>query len=100
MVHRTAVEKGWWEKPRNFGDIIALMHSELSEAYEAFRAGHAPNETWYVDGKQEGIPSELADVAIRLLDFCEAEGFSLEAAIIEKDAYNKTRPYHHGGKIA
>ncbi len=34
-VHDTAREKGWWDKERNDGEMIALMHSELSEALEA-----------------------------------------------------------------
>ncbi len=47
-----------------------------------------------------GIPSELADVAIRLADLAGALGIDLEQAIIEKHRYNRTRAYRHGGKRA
>ena len=36
-IHKNAVEHGWWDSPRTFGDIIALCHSELSEALEEHR---------------------------------------------------------------
>lgn len=38
-VHQNAVEHGWWDGPPTFGDIVALCHSELSEALEAYRDG-------------------------------------------------------------
>ena len=30
--HSTAKLKGWWDDERNDGELLALMHSELSEA--------------------------------------------------------------------
>ena len=36
-AHAIAKDKGWWDEERNFGDLIALVHSELSEALEAYR---------------------------------------------------------------
>ena len=39
-AHAIAREKGWWDEPRTFGDLIALVHSGLSEALEAYRGKH------------------------------------------------------------
>lgn len=64
-VHENAVNHGWWDEERSFGELIALCHQELSEALEEYRKGHQPDETYYSDGgKPEGIPSELAKVSI------------------------------------
>ena len=58
-IHENAVKHGWWEEERNFGELIALCHSELSEALEEARSGEDYTHTYYrADGKPEGIPSE------------------------------------------
>jgi NTP pyrophosphatase (non-canonical NTP hydrolase) len=97
-LHHTAVSKGWWEEERTFGDIISLMHSELSEALEDFRNGKKYGEIYYEGKKPCGIPTELADCIIRILDFCGKNNIDIEDALIKKIEFNKTRPHRHGGK--
>lgn len=125
-IHENAVAHGWWDDPRSFGDIVALCHSELSEALEEFREGR--NETWYEclnheagclygerctgcgisskdspchyrSKKPEGIEVELADCIIRILDYCGHAGIDIDECIAIKHEYNKTRSYKHGGKV-
>jgi NTP pyrophosphatase (non-canonical NTP hydrolase) len=91
---------GWQDEYRSIGDLICLMHSELSEAFEEHRHGKAPTEVYQNPGhdKPEGIPIELADAVIRIAQFCGQYGIDLEDAIKRKMAYNETRGRRWEGK--
>jgi hypothetical protein len=136
IFHDLAIRKGFWgDKPptitsadtgltrldpvvaplqRNFGEIIANLHSEIDEAWKEWRDGHDFGEIYFNEsiswstpelavgngGKPEGVPIEFADLIIRALETCAALGIDVERAIRLKHAYNMNRAYRHGGKRA
>ena len=111
-IHKTACAKGWWDEniinipdcpkiiPRSIGDQFSNFHAEISEAWEEYRNGHGMNEIYYKDNKPEGVPIELADCIIRILDTCGAYDIDIKEALRIKMEYNKNREYRHGNKLA
>lgn len=93
--------KGWYDEDRRFGEDMALLHSEVSETLEAYRDHKVADVTDPGNplAKPEGVPSELADVLVRLLDTCNRYGIDLFKEWRRKMDYNWTRPYRHGGRV-
>lgn len=87
-IHNNAVAHGWWDNERPIPETLCLIHSEVSEALEAYRKGDFEN-----------FREELADVVIRILDACGGYKIDLEYEILKKHEFNKKRPYRHGNKI-
>jgi NTP pyrophosphatase (non-canonical NTP hydrolase) len=94
-AHSTAVKKGWWDTDRSDGELIALMHSELSEALESLRNGNLPDDKI---PEFSGVEAEFADVIIRIMDMSVKRGYNVAEAIEAKMKYNQGREYKHGGK--
>ncbi len=119
-VHELAKEKGWYNPPKSDLEVMALIHSEISEAVEELRSKEEKpylyqlqdmegreekfpvlpdHRLWDPALKPEGLASELADAVLRILDYCEWKGINLEEAIKLKHAFNRTRAYRHGKKL-
>ena len=82
------------------GDDVVIRHRDDFDHPRVTRFTRAQAHDAGIDVKPEGIPIELADVIIRVLDLCGRYGIDIEAAIREKHAYNLTREHRHGGKKA
>src|SRR3990167_1827463 len=87
----------WWENletgeplQRNVGEMIALMHSELSEMLEAHRKDLMDDKLIH----RKGLEVEASDLLIRLLDFCGGLKLDLGGSYIEKMKYNGQRADH------
>lgn len=94
-VHKANMK--WWKNidtgepiKRNKGELLCLIHSEISECLEGERK----------DLMDDKLPNrkmaevELADALIRILDYSAGFGYDLQGAVTEKLAYNATRKDH------
>lgn len=90
-VHKYAKEKGWWDNERPIPELLCLIHSEISEALEAYR-NNIPA------GESGCLGEELADAVIRIWDMAEALEINIVEEVNKKHKYNMTRPYRHGNK--
>lgn len=85
QIHKNAKAKGFYDKPRNIGELFMLIVSEMGEATEAHRKGRTANLQLFEDQYRKNrdlfidlfavdikdtVEDEIADVVIRLLDYC------------------------------
>lgn len=78
------------------------MSSRDKNTYRVYQGGQRElmddtkwAELGYV-GKPDGVPSELADIIIRVLDACAAWGVDIDEAVRRKMEYNAGREHMHG----
>lgn len=66
-IHENAVNHGWWETKRPIPELLCLIHSEVSELFEAFME----------KGLTE-VSEETADIVIRILDMTAGYGLNYD----------------------
>ena len=93
-----AEEHGFLVPIRSLGSDLAMVHCEISEALQAYRA-EEPYVYYGEDGKPEGVAVELADAIFRIMTICGERGIDLESVMEEKYQYNLTRPWMHGKRF-
>lgn len=115
-IYERNVEKGFYEKEKNIGEMLCLIHSEVSEALEADRnrsyamltepqrnvlMGWTGSDDFVKDYKDKvkgSFEEEMADIFIRLLDMCAFKGIDIEFHVKAKMRYNLSREKYHGKK--
>jgi len=95
--HGAAVKGGWWHDlatgeplQRNKLEMIALIHSELSEAVEGIRKGI--NDDHLPQYPMEDV--EIADTLVRCFDYIGGHKLKTADALVDKLAYNANRADH------
>jgi len=115
QIHENAVSKGFYEDKKNIGEMLCLIHSEVSEALEADRKNiHTKTKAnifvvngWtsdsyfkdsFIKNVKDSFEDELADIMIRVMDLATFKGINLEEHIKAKMRYNSMREHKHGKK--
>jgi len=115
QVHKNARDKGFFDQPKNLGEMLCLIHSEVSEALGAIRQEkYASNkdisdsdyllergniQDWDSHFKhhiKNTFEDELADIVIRIMDLCAFKNIDLEWHIKAKMRSNELREFKHG----
>jgi len=87
VVMTQAKKKKFGTKPQDIcvGEKFALLHCEVSEAYEAYRHNN-------IDGK-DGFKEELGDILTRLLHLAGIFNIDLQKELLKKVKFNKKRTW-------
>lgn len=120
QIHENAKSKGFYNGEKNTGELLCLIHSEVSEALEADRKKLYTNvseiklkgladknygtsfyddeifKDFFTTCVKNTFEDELADVVIRVLDMCAYRGIDIESHIKAKMRYNSSRKFMHG----
>ena len=117
QIHQNNIKKGFFENEKNIGEMLALIHSEVSEALECDRKNRYVNDDikrytkeFYPENEdnlfkiefenfiKDTFEDELADIMIRVMDLAAFKKINLEDHIFAKMRYNSLREYKHGKK--
>lgn len=78
--------KGFKSDEKRIWEMLALIHSEVSEATDCYKKGKP----------LEAVGEELIDALIRILHLLSVLGLDAEELYQEKMAENWRRPYRYG----
>lgn len=114
QIHENSRSKGFFDTEKNIGEMLCLIHSEVSEALEADRKDRhshrvgAQSVNGLVDDEvfkreftaevKDTFADELADVMIRVMDLAAFKEIDLEQHIRAKMRFNSLREHKHGKK--
>lgn len=94
-VHQANIK--WWQDTttgerikRNKGELLALIHSEISECLEGERKDLMDDKLPH----RKMAEVELVDALIRIMDYAAGFGYDLQGAFDEKMAFNAQREDH------
>lgn len=89
-MHRFVEAKGWYApdspKPQSPRNLASSLVIEVAEVLELFQWSEEPPES-------EVLASELADIALYLLQLSSLSGIDLERAILDKLKSNYERDW-------
>jgi NTP pyrophosphatase (non-canonical NTP hydrolase) len=115
-IYNNAKDKGFWDEPRNVGESLMLVVTELAEALEVHRKGDMIKPVDVMVKKamvemhddefkehfavmvKDTFQDEMADSIIRILDLCGGLDIDIDWHIAAKMRYNATRSRLHGKK--
>lgn len=115
QVHQNAIDKGFFEDEKSIGEMLCLIHSEVSEALEADRkndyvasnvdmkyiidkSGSNDFKESYNYNIKHSFEEEMADIIIRVLDLCAFKNIDIDAHVKAKMRYNSLREKYHSKK--
>jgi NTP pyrophosphatase (non-canonical NTP hydrolase) len=85
QVRELADAKGFSSEPARIWEMLALIHTEVSEATDAYKKG----------GSMEDIGEELVDAIIRILHLLSALGQDAQSLFEHKMEANWARPHKY-----
>lgn len=100
-AYLSALAHGWATMGKHVppAEMAALLHSEVSEFFEAYRANALMLDCDKIPGVKN-VEEEFADIIIRIMHYARDLDIDVAGAIVKKLEYNWSRPYRHGNKLA